>query len=120
VLRGDARPREVSEHRRTATAADLREAGSTDIRRADELTVTGTAMAGGAGVLEVADSWLPKLEKTSELAGRFSSALGGFKEVIADNLPLIVIVAGVTVVVIAWRYRANRVERHRDGAYLTR
>jgi len=104
------RGRPESPQRETATAADLRRAGSTDIRRAD------WGLAGGTG--------LAMLGAVGETARRVGDSLDSIASpirlFIADNATAILIAAGIAGAALAWTWRRNRVRRHREGSYVSR
>ena len=120
ALRDPETVRSVSVDRATATAADLRAAGSTDIRRADDLAVTGGAVGGGAAILGGVKEFLPKLENASGVASQAAEAARTVASVIQENAIILLVIAGGVIVWQAWKARQNRVEKHRTGEYVSR
>ena len=112
--------RSVSPARALASAADLRKAGSTDIRRADDMAVTGGAIGGGAALLGGMKEFLPKLENASGIASQVAETARTVASVIQDNAIILLALAGGIIVWQAWKARQNRVEKHRSGEYLSR
>ncbi len=111
-----AEPREVSDARKNATVSELREEGAKDIKAADKSELAGY-VGTGAGVLVTADKagWLDKLGGYSDTLSSVGYAVQPFKDIITDNLWLILLGVGGVVIWQAWKMKKIRLEKHQTG-----
>ncbi len=115
-----AQPRKIAEARANATAADLREKGSTTIKAADALTVGATAVGVGGvtlGGAEVADQVDP-VGKNLGILKQVVDIIDPIKDFVASNAWWILPVVAAVAIFYIRKIVTNRVEEHRSGKNL--
>lgn len=106
--------REIGQERATATAADLRDAGSRQIAATDGATIGGVVTAAG-GAVAVAAPILKGVEDQLGTIGRIIETATPYLETMQPFLPWAALGVGAFVISQAIKGRRARVDDHRTG-----
>lgn len=129
----ESEDRLIVPERSEATLADLRDMGSTDVKRADDgiklgtLATIGSGVAAGGGVLEkltgVTDKVSDITGKAEESIGIVEQGLDLFRPVasfVSDNALIFLGGVGLFILWQALQARNNRLKKHQSGEYQSR
>ena len=114
-----ASPRYINPERKNATLPDLRKEGAEDVKAADDTQVGGVISIGGSGILGIG-ALLDNVEGYGGIVKRAAEIVDPIKEVIQDNVWLILLGVGGYVFWKSGILKRIRLEKHQTGQDVSR